>query len=385
MRKLKRVVVKEELVALTGDIIRALILNQFLYWTERVQDFDKFIEEEKERMSIEKEGEYSFPIEKRHGWIYKSAEELAKEIMLNKHKTTVLRHIDFLVKNGWVEKRRNPRFKWDKTFQYRVNFKKLKEDLEKIGYSLQEWIDDSKLKIFKSNSTSELHFATLNSQKATAIPEITTEITDNNKLYNIAENSACVCENLKNEEKEKNATLNDQSEKLTREISAADGENEKAQKFFGTPEKEKKKKKGEKEQNPKLKELKKIISKIYAKKYRQIVGVDYPSKDWGKLMKLSKKAAEFFLHQIEKGETTPQEAIFRVLALVNFAFERKKIDPVWIFGKVAEAYAELKTYYNDETPFYKKVAEKALSEAKNEIDDYLSLAQDFINLFNETV
>lgn len=34
-RKLKRVVIKEELVILTGDHIAALALNQFLYWFER--------------------------------------------------------------------------------------------------------------------------------------------------------------------------------------------------------------------------------------------------------------------------------------------------------------------------------------------------------------
>jgi hypothetical protein len=54
MRKLKRVVIKEELVALTGDIIEAIILNQFLYWSERVEDFDKFIMEEKETAGFTK-------------------------------------------------------------------------------------------------------------------------------------------------------------------------------------------------------------------------------------------------------------------------------------------------------------------------------------------
>lgn len=33
MTKLKRVVIKQELVELTGDYRAALILNQFIYWT----------------------------------------------------------------------------------------------------------------------------------------------------------------------------------------------------------------------------------------------------------------------------------------------------------------------------------------------------------------
>ena len=49
MKPLKRVVIKEELVALTGDFRPALILNQFIYWIERMYDTDKYILEEKER------------------------------------------------------------------------------------------------------------------------------------------------------------------------------------------------------------------------------------------------------------------------------------------------------------------------------------------------
>ena len=46
MKKLKRAVIKEELVELTGDFRPALILNQFIYWIERMYDTDKYILEE---------------------------------------------------------------------------------------------------------------------------------------------------------------------------------------------------------------------------------------------------------------------------------------------------------------------------------------------------
>ena len=49
MKKLKRAVIKEELVELTGDFRPALILNQFIYGIERMYDTDKYILEEKER------------------------------------------------------------------------------------------------------------------------------------------------------------------------------------------------------------------------------------------------------------------------------------------------------------------------------------------------
>ena len=47
MKPLKRVVIKEELVELTGDFRPALILNQFIYWIEKMYDTDKYILEEK--------------------------------------------------------------------------------------------------------------------------------------------------------------------------------------------------------------------------------------------------------------------------------------------------------------------------------------------------
>lgn len=80
MKKLKRIVIKEELVALTGDFKLAIVLNQMLYWSERVADFDQFILEEKNRLKAEKMDDRVLPY--RHGWIYKTASELGNECMI---------------------------------------------------------------------------------------------------------------------------------------------------------------------------------------------------------------------------------------------------------------------------------------------------------------
>ena len=66
LKKLNRVVIKEELVQLTGDFKLAIILNQMIYWSERVKDFDKFIAEEKQR--YEREDKAS-DLELQNGWI----------------------------------------------------------------------------------------------------------------------------------------------------------------------------------------------------------------------------------------------------------------------------------------------------------------------------
>lgn len=299
-------------------------------------------------------------------WVYNSISSWQTQFRFWSE-STIKRTFKNLEKQGLILTANFNKKNFDKTKWYSINYDKLQELEKDVVYRLGHF-----------DPTNVSNWSNEGGNLTQPIPEITTEITDNNKLYNIAENSAGFSKNLKEEEKEKNATLKDKPENLTREISAA-GENEKPQNFFAAPKKEKKK--GEKEQNPKLKELKKIISKIYARKYRQIVGVDYPSKDWGKLMKLAEKATDFFLQQIEKQNVSPEAVIVRIGMLVNFAFERKKTDPVWIFGKIAESYAELKAYFEDSRKFYKQIADKAVEEARQEQEELLEIAKDFLTLF----
>ena len=102
MIKLKRAVIKEEFVALTGDFKKAIILNQLN------EVADCFLA---------------------HGWICKKAEELSEETMLGLNVNSMRDHIKYLVERGWVSERTNPAYKWDKTLQYRVNLVKIKNDL----------------------------------------------------------------------------------------------------------------------------------------------------------------------------------------------------------------------------------------------------------------
>lgn len=197
LTRLKRVVIKEELVALTGDFTKAVILNQFLYWSERVRDFDLFINEERTR--AEQHGE-KVTIETTSGWIYKKAEELIEETMLGISPATMGRHIKHLIDNGWIEQRQNPNYKWDQTKQYRVNLFKIQHDLLCLGYFLEGYkidlgalfqiaifnlkdadfnlkIGDSKMKsqaIELQDRATNLQDPTIQNERA--IPEITTEI-----------------------------------------------------------------------------------------------------------------------------------------------------------------------------------------------------------------
>ncbi|OEH91087.1 hypothetical protein [Bacillus solimangrovi] len=190
VRKLKRVVVKEELVALTQDVRMAILLNQMIYWSERVKDAKSYLMEERQRKENEDKEERT------SGWIYKKASELVEETMLGISETTVHRLLDKLIQHDWLDVRTNPLYGWDRTKQYRVNLLQIEEDLHTLGYSLQGYLfeqsnaqtelvktqpESSNMQSDNSNHRNE----SSGIQHERAIPEITSEITtreDNEKV-----------------------------------------------------------------------------------------------------------------------------------------------------------------------------------------------------------
>lgn len=171
MERLKRVVIKEEFVALTGDYKLAILLNQLIYWSERIKDFDEFIKEENKRMNNNDIDDK--PIQLQHGWIYKKAEHLSSETMLGLSKQTIGRLLDKLCECGWIEKRRNPRYKWDKTYQYRVNIIKVAINLKEKGYVLQDYkIDFNNMIPSSKMELQETKTELCSDENGTAIPEI---------------------------------------------------------------------------------------------------------------------------------------------------------------------------------------------------------------------
>ncbi len=115
--KLKRVVIREEFVKITGDFVKAVILNQLIYWQSRTYN--------------------------KEGWIYKKAEELSEETMLYATKATIRRHLGALEKLKLVESRDNPTDKWDRTKQYRIRFDVIYDELEKQGFSFENALKPS--------------------------------------------------------------------------------------------------------------------------------------------------------------------------------------------------------------------------------------------------
>jgi hypothetical protein len=172
-KKSKRVVIKEELVELTGDWLSALILNQMMYWSERVYDVNNYLKEENDRRIKNNLKELDNDIESlKSGWIYKKAEDLIKELMIDFSRNTIHRKMNILLKNEYILRRKNPKYKWDKTYQYRINNLKIQEDLFKLGYS----INGEALTNVPSEPTKDQE-ALMKDYNEPAIPEITIKTT----------------------------------------------------------------------------------------------------------------------------------------------------------------------------------------------------------------
>lgn len=194
VRKLKRAIIREEYVAITGDMVEAVMLNQFIYWTERMWEFDKLILDEAARCeahAIEQD-----QTDLTNGWIWKKAVELGEEICSTDSEATINRKLNKLVEKGFLERRRSPKYKWDKTYQYRVDIKNIIIALHSEGYVFADYKYDinsfvatenqndlSKPQIEGSETQNEIvqtqnesvqnHFESFQTQNEGAIPEIT--------------------------------------------------------------------------------------------------------------------------------------------------------------------------------------------------------------------
>jgi len=129
----KTAVLREEYLAITGNVTVAMLLNQMIYWSERVRDADKFAAEENKRM--EDDGNTGNQI-LNYGWIYKTAADAANDLMNMASEKTFGRAFKTLIELGFLDKRQNPNHTYDHTLQYRVNLLKIQSTLAKHGYVL---------------------------------------------------------------------------------------------------------------------------------------------------------------------------------------------------------------------------------------------------------
>lgn len=197
MKREKIAVLREGLLALTGNVNAAIILNQFIYWAECKAESDAMYAKEIEAYEREY-GDVNF--KPTFGWIYRSSVELAEETMLGLSPASMRKFIKQLVDSGFLQERRNPKFKWDRTMQYNVNLKFIQQELQKLGFVLNGYkfdtkqvtdeknaadntdMEDEKSKIpFLKNKNQNSESKNQNTKNSKAIPEITTKITKEDK------------------------------------------------------------------------------------------------------------------------------------------------------------------------------------------------------------
>ena len=125
-------ILREGLVSATGHHVEAAILRSFLYWTERLWDFDQFMYEESMSGECNIQGESP-----ESGWVEKTAGDLLKELIPPASRHAIRRHLKSLVRKGFLYERKDPVYPWERTIQYRVNLVRLQKALARRGYFLE--------------------------------------------------------------------------------------------------------------------------------------------------------------------------------------------------------------------------------------------------------
>ncbi|MFI8658031.1 hypothetical protein [Priestia megaterium] len=143
MKKLQRAVIKEELYKLTGDAVKSLILNQFIFWTEIAYKMDEKTKEEINAFEKQGAADKAEKLKKdlRNGWFFKSAREMAEEIIISKRATVdrkmaELAELPFISVKTPEEMGKEKRELANRSNWYIVDLKMLQLELIKLGYNL---------------------------------------------------------------------------------------------------------------------------------------------------------------------------------------------------------------------------------------------------------
>jgi len=160
-----------------GSIPAAIILSILEYWTN--VKINAKIQVDIENTTRAKEG--LEPIECNE-WIYKTIAEFQSDSLGLLKSHDVKKGIKLLIQKGYVAKRTNPQYKWDKTLQYSLN-------VEAVNNALREVTYDQSIGYIYPIEKSQVTNREVTGNRT--IPEITTEITQRN---NIAQNQKTASE-----------------------------------------------------------------------------------------------------------------------------------------------------------------------------------------------
>src|SRR5262249_25543411 len=110
-RSIRKALIREDLVNLTGDFRAAVVLNQFIYWTQQTGEIQYSAQN----------GCTCDLIDLKQIWIIKSAQDLSEETMLGLSRQTMRIILRDFIAAGWIEESLLGKYKCYKTAKYRLN------------------------------------------------------------------------------------------------------------------------------------------------------------------------------------------------------------------------------------------------------------------------
>lgn len=166
---MKKAVLREDLMVLTGDLCQSMVLGQMIYWTKTLDKINDWLFEENKRLAESDIPQHDY----NYGWIWKSAREMKEDLMNAFSEDAIQRAFTALTNKGILMKRNNPFVRYDRKLHYRVDLVLLRRLLRERGFEMT----DFQLASIPQEADSIPHGAECTPHYAGAITEISKETT----------------------------------------------------------------------------------------------------------------------------------------------------------------------------------------------------------------
>ena len=133
---MKKAVLREDLMAVTKDLTQSMVLSQMLYWTKTLDQVNQLIFEENKRLAEESQPQCEY----NYGWIWKSAREMREDLMMAFTEDSIQKAFSALSACGLLMKRNNPKIRYDRKLQYRVDLLLLRRKLKECGWAMTDFV-----------------------------------------------------------------------------------------------------------------------------------------------------------------------------------------------------------------------------------------------------
>ena len=134
--QMKKAVLREDLMAVTKDLTQSMVLSQMLYWTKTLDQVNQLIFEENKRLAEESQPQCEY----NYGWIWKSAREMREDLMMAFTEDSIQKAFSALSACGLLMKRNNPKVRYDRKLQYRVDLLLLRRKLKECGWAMTDFV-----------------------------------------------------------------------------------------------------------------------------------------------------------------------------------------------------------------------------------------------------